>query len=385
MNNSTSYRSTIYRSRMKRALPLAIAAFSSALATSSFAQQLMLEEVVVTAQKRAQTLSDVPLSVSAVSGDKMMEAGISDFADLMAYVPNFQKADTAIGSYLAIRGIGSGINQGFEQSVVQYVDDIALGRSPLARMPFMDLNRIEVLRGPQNVLFGKNSVAGALALVTNKPSDQFEGSVMAEYEPEYNTRQGQFMVSGPLTDTLRGRLALRYYNDGGYYDNNLNGDEEAGREDITWRGTLAWDINDRTEAILKVEQTSFDLDGRSDEIVFAYANPIEGDALFGLTYPESAELVGTLTGQDIGSDDGRQDFRRNTNLDETSETNTDNVTLTINWEGDYFTVTSVTGYLAYDTDDLLDTDGSGIDAFTTHQQEDYDLFSQVLRFTSPGG
>jgi outer membrane receptor protein involved in Fe transport len=252
-------------------------------------------------------------------------------------------------------------------------------------MPFMDLNRIEVLRGPQNVLFGKNSVAGALALVTNKPADHFEGSVMAEYEPEYNTRQGQFMVSGPLTDTLRGRLALRYYDDDGYFDNNLNGHEEAGREDITWRGTLAWDINDRTEAILKVEQTSFDLDGRSDEILFTYTNPIEGDPFFGMTYPESAELVGALTGQDIGSDDGKQNYKRNTNIDESSDTDTTNVTLTVNWEGDNFSITSVTGYLDYDTDDHLDSDGAGIDAFTAHQKEEYEQFSQELRFTSPGG
>jgi outer membrane receptor protein involved in Fe transport len=83
-----------------------------------------------------------------------------------------------------IRGIGSGVNQGFEQSVMMYVDDIALGRGRLAQIPFLDLKRVEVLRGPQNVLFGKNSLAGALSLVTNKPSPDFGGMVLAEYEPE---------------------------------------------------------------------------------------------------------------------------------------------------------------------------------------------------------
>jgi outer membrane receptor protein involved in Fe transport len=190
---------------------------------------------------------DVPLSVSAVSGTKMQEAGIMDLADLVSYVPNFQKSDTSIGSYLVIRGIGSGINQGFEQSVVQYVDDIALGRAPLARMPFLDLARVEVLRGPQNVLFGKNSIAGALSLVTNKPSDELEGSIMLEYEPDYETSVANLVVSGPLTDTLRGRLAVRYYEDGGYFENNLNGDDEANREDTTVRGILAWDPTDTLE------------------------------------------------------------------------------------------------------------------------------------------
>jgi outer membrane receptor protein involved in Fe transport len=222
-----------------------VAALAMTLPAS--AQNFALEEVIVTAQKRAQSLMDVPLSVSAVSGTKMQEAGIMDLADLVSYIPNFQKSDTSIGSYLVIRGIGSGINQGFEQSVVQYVDDIALGRAPLARMPFLDLARVEVLRGPQNVLFGKNSIAGALSLVTNKPSDELEGSIMLEYEPDYETSVANLVVSGPLTDTLRGRLAVRYYEDGGYFENNLNGDDEANREDTTVRGILAWDPTDTLE------------------------------------------------------------------------------------------------------------------------------------------
>lgn len=357
----------------------------AAISNPASAQQPMLEEVIVTAQKRAQSLSDVPISVSAVGGEKMANAGILDLADLSAYVPNFQKADTSIGSYVTIRGIGSGINQGFEQSVVQYVDDIALGRSPLARVPFVDLNRIEVLRGPQNVLFGKNSIGGALSMVTNKPTDEFSGNLMLQYEPEYNTRMGTGVISGPISDTLRGRLAVRYYDDEGYFDNNLNGNEEANREDQTIRAILSWDISDTVNAELKAERTSFELNGRSDELAFAYANPVESDPFFGLTYPQTAGVLGQLTGQDIGSDDGKQNFKRNTNLDEVSELDSDNVTLTVNWDADAFTLTSITGYLAYETDETLDTDGAGVDAFTQEQEEEYSQFSQEIRFTSPGG
>ena len=362
-----------------------LAAALALLAGPATAQQLMLEEVIVTAQKRAESLSDVPISVSAVGGERMQDAGILDLADLTPYVPNFQKADTSIGSYLTIRGIGSGINQGFEQSVVQYVDDVALGRSPLARVPFVDLNRIEVLRGPQNVLFGKNAIAGALSMVTNSPTDELSGDVMLEYEPDYETLLGTAVISGPLADNLRGRLALRYYDDSGFFENNLNGDDEANREDQTIRGILSWDITDTLVADLKVERTSFELDGRTDEISFTYANPIEADPFFGMTYPQIADVIGQLTGQDIGSDDGVQNFRRNTNIDETSELDADNLTLTLNWEAEGFTLTSVTAYMGYETDEQLDTDGSGIDAFTMTQEEEYDQFSQEIRFASPGG
>jgi iron complex outermembrane receptor protein len=354
-------------------------------ASTAQGQDGVLEEVIVTAQKRAQSLSDVPISVSAVGGEQMRNASVLDLADLTPYIPNFQKADTSIGQYLTIRGIGSGINQGFEQSVVQFVDDVPLGRGPLARVPFVDLDRIEVMRGPQNVLFGKNAIAGALAMVTAKPTDELSTRVLLEYEPEYDTTLATGIISGPLTDSLRGRLAVRYYDDGGFYENNLNGNDEAQREDQTIRGIIAWDITDNFEAELKVERTSFELDGRTDEISFAYANPVEGDGFFGLTYPEIAGTVGALTRQNIGSDDGVQNFRRNSNIDETSELDADNVTLTLNWDLGGATLTSVTAYMGYETDEALDLDGSGIDAFTQTQREEYDQFTQEIRIASPGG
>jgi outer membrane receptor protein involved in Fe transport len=369
--------------KIARHTPLAAAL--AALAMPVMAQPLVLEEVVVTAQKRVQSLSDVPLSVSAVGGEQMRDASIMDLADLTPYIPNFQKADTSIGQYLTIRGIGSGINQGFEQSVVQFIDDVPLGRGPLARVPFADLERIEVLRGPQNVLFGKNAIAGALSMVTAKPTEELSGRLLLEYEPEYETTVATAAISGPITDSLRGRIALRYYDDGGFFENKLNGNDEAAREDQTLRGILAWDVTDNLEAELKLERTTFELDGRTDEIVFAYANPVEGDGFFGLTYPEIGGVLRALTRQDIGSDDGAQDYRRNSNINESSELDADNATLTLNWAIDDYLLTSVTAYMGYDTDEYLDVDGSGIDAFTQTQQEEYDQFTQEIRLTSPGG
>jgi iron complex outermembrane recepter protein len=379
MNSTSPSRPT------RRALPLAIATITALTASPVFAQQLALEEVIVTAQKREQSLMDVPLSVTAVSGDKMMEAGIRNLGDLTAYVPNFQKSETSIGNYLSIRGISSGINQGFEQSVVQYVDDVALGRSPLARAPFMDLNRVEVLRGPQNVLFGKNSIGGALSLVTNRPTQAFEGSAMLEYEPEYATAEGTLVVSGPLSDSLSGRLAVRYLDDDGYFENNLNGDDEANREERTIRGTLAWDVSDSLEAVLKVERSTFDFKGRTDELTFSYLNNVPTSPFYGMSYAEAGAALGSFTGQDIGSDDGQQNYKRNTNTDESSDNDTNNVTLTLNWEGDAFSLTSVTGYMDYDLEEVVDSDASGFDVWVNNQSERYDQFSQELRLTSPGG
>tara|TARA_R100000005_G_scaffold94720_1_gene73619 strand:- start:9600 stop:10319 length:720 start_codon:yes stop_codon:yes gene_type:complete len=215
-------------------LPLAVACACAANAASA----QMLEEVVVTAQKRSQSLQDVPISINAVSGEKLKEAGITRIADLQVYVPNLTMSEAAIGSNIYIRGVGSQVNQGFEQSVGTYVDGIYFGRPRQLRAPFFDLERVEVLRGPQSILFGKNSIAGALNLVSAKPTDEFEGSVSALLEPDHGELETSLVLSGPLSDTLSGRLALRYREMDGFIDNVAKGIDEMETEETVVRGAL---------------------------------------------------------------------------------------------------------------------------------------------------
>jgi len=155
----------------------------------------VLEEVLVTATLRTESLQDVPVSVSAIAGEKMQEAGIDKIEDLQAYVPNLSMSETGIGTNIYIRGIGSGINPGFEQSVGMYFDGISYGRGQLTRAPFLDLARVEVLRGPQNILYGKNSIAGALSLISARPGQEQEGMISGLYEPDHDEKIVDFMVS----------------------------------------------------------------------------------------------------------------------------------------------------------------------------------------------
>lgn len=347
--------------------------------------QLILEEVTVTAQKRVQSLQDVPLSVSAFDGERLEKADITDLADLTAYVPNFSKSDTSIGQYLVIRGISSGINQGFEQSVVQFVDDVALSRGTLARMPFMDLERVEVLRGPQNVLFGKNAIGGAISMVTAKPTEELMARTLLEYVPDSNGTRVTGVVSGPFSEAVRARLAIRYSEDDGYFHNNLTGNKEPGLEEAAVRGIIDWDITESLTASLKLEHSRFDFRGRNDEMFYTYRNPDPTSPFYGLTYPQIAQAVGQLVGQDVGSDDGTQDYRRNTNISERSDNDVSNATLRFDWGLNWATLTSISAYLDYSTDEATDTDAAGIDAFTNKKDESFDQFSQEIRLTSPGG
>ncbi len=182
---------------------------ATALAASvSTTAQAQLEEVIVTAQKRVESLQDVPISVSAVSGDRMDNAQITNLESLTTYVPNFSMNQSGISNNITIRGVSSGINPGFEQSTGMYVDNLYYGRSQLSRLPMFDMERVEVLRGPQPILFGKNSIAGAVSMITAKPTQEFEGSISALYEFEEEQQDYRLVLSGPLTDTVSGRLSM---------------------------------------------------------------------------------------------------------------------------------------------------------------------------------
>lgn len=341
------------------------------LLSTSQVQARALEEVVVTAQKRAESLQDVPISVSAVSGDKLSEASITEVGDLTALVPNFTMNETGIGTNISIRGISSGINPGFEQSVGMYVDGVYYGRAQLARAPFLDLERIEVLRGPQSILFGKNSIAGAVSMIAAKPTDEFEGSITALYEPDHGEVDTRLVLSGPLSEDLSGRLAVLYSEQDGFFENTTLGRDEPQEEEFVVRGTLDWQINDALSASLKVENGSFDSEGRFLEII----NPTTLPG--GVPYPAVLSQFGTTLDTD-------QDFRRQSSGD-SSENDFENVTLNVQYDIGEHRLDFTTGYLAYDFEEICDCDFIGANIFNVDGAEDFEQFSQEVRLTSPVG
>jgi len=379
---------------------------------SVFAAQL--EEVVVTAQLREQSLQDVPVSVSAISGAKMMEAGLSKIEDLQAYVPNFTMTESSIGTDIYIRGIGSGENQGFEQSVGMYVDGIYYGRAQLARAPFLDLERVEVLRGPQNILLGKNSIAGAINISTASPSDETEFYAQATFEPELNEQVIDFVASGPVSDNLRARFSMRQRHTDGFVKNQVLNRDEAQRDEATYRLKLAWDIGNDADAMLKFELGSFDVIGRQSEIltdnpsdsdIFLFTGRTYGEILNDTTFPDlgaAGGLVGSLPSgirdliqlQDNGSilnmqaDDSvldvKADRKRHSNGD-FSNNDTQNITFKMNKYVDGDTFTSITAYMAYQYDEECDCDFTGAPLFQVVMEEEYEQFSQEFRWISAPG
>lgn len=358
------------------------------LCLSSLSHGAVLEEVIVTAQFREQSLQDVPVSVSAISGEKLMEAGLNKIQDLQAYVPNLTMSENGIGTAIYIRGIGSGINQGFEQSVGMYVDGVYYGRAQLARAPFLDLARVEVLRGPQNILYGKNSIAGAISIITARPSNEFEGMVSVVYEPKFDEQVFDISLSGPLSDTVGLRFSARKREFGGYIENLTLGRDEPDYNEETLRLKLVWDAADDLTVAVKGELGSFDVLGRQVEIVNDGKSTSTNPLFTGRTYAEildDTQVPGVL---DIDSDDSVlnnfQDFKRSANGD-SSINDTVNVTLTVDWLRDEHLFTSTTAYVAYEYDDLCDCDFTGAEGFKVVLQEQYRQLSQEFRWMSPAG
>lgn len=333
-----------------------------------------LEEVVVTAQKRVQSLQDVPLSVNAIDGDRIVQAAFGEIEDIQILVPNLTMTETGIGTQLSIRGIGSGINQGFEQSVGMFVDGIYHGRAQLARAPFLDLERVEVLRGPQSILFGKNAIAGAISMTTAKPTYEPEASITAFYEPDDSAVEFRGHVSGPFSDTLAGRIAFLVTENDGYFENTTLGEGEPAETERVIRGTLQWEPTSNFSATGMVELGQFDAEGRFLEVV----NPVERPG--GIPY--SAVLANPAFDTILETD---QNFRRQSNGDSSQNTTRKGV-LTLEYEFDSgLTLTSVTGYNSYTYSEFCDCDFTGAVIFDADTAEDFDQYSQELRIASPTG
>ena len=342
--------------------------------------QLVLEEIIVTAQKRQETLQDVPISVHVLGSAILNDASLDKIEEIQHYVPNLQMTESGISTQMYIRGIGTGNNQGFEQSVGMYIDGVYYGRQQLIRAPLFDLERIEVLRGPQGVLFGKNTIAGALNMTSAKPTDDFTGLLSLE-GGDYGIFDAQAMVSGPLSDNVRGRLAVRYYEEDGYFTNIFRGRDETVREDVAIRGMLEWDPTDNLALSLKIESNQFDAVGRSISIVQDDVS-IPPFPTAGLNFDQIFEFV-LMQPDRVG--DPIIDFNRRADAREDSQNDLTNITFTADYGLGENTLTFVTGIVEYEIEETCDCDFVAGSIFSTLALEEYEQFSQEIRLTSPTG
>ena len=359
-------------STLRKLLQANCAALISALVAPSFADELIIEEIMVTATKQEASLQDVPVALSVMTGDKVNEQGAFSLEDIVQFIPNVDITETSGGEKMFIRGIGTFGNSGFEQSVGTFVDGVYRGRGQASRAALLDLERVEVLKGPQNTLFGKNTVSGALNITSASPTDEFEASISGTFEPEFDGWGTTLVLSGPLSETFRARLALRVDETDGYMDNLTSGKEERQEKEFAGRLTLDWDASDYVNFLFKWETGDQDTTGRQNKV--AIVTPTSdfiyrtfGNPNFVASDNYDKYQDGSLPGRPPQYDDSRWDL----------------FSLTATADIGEFTLKSITGYIDAEVENALDLDFAPIDLIGQQRRERHEQFTQELMLFSP--
>lgn len=350
---------------MKSSMKFLATAVALASSQAVYAQP-MLEEIIVTAQKRAQSAQDVPISITALDGDFLEERNIFSAQDLEKFTPGLRiPQQDAAKTFIRIRGVGSRkFDIGAAGSVGVFTDEVYQPRFSGADIGFLDMGRVEVLKGPQGTLFGRNTAAGAISAWTRKPTHESEGYIEAGLgsEDSYLVRGA---VNGSVTDNLAMRFAAGHEERGGFQKNTLTGTSDDSTN-TTARLQALWDVSDT----LTVQ-------------AFAQYNERGQDAML-----QKNIALGTEDGQifpllmapgRVAIDNG--DFR-DYPLTHDGDFDYETLMLYLRVEKDFehFDLVSLTSYLDGEGDIENDFDSAEVNIGLSLFEEDYDTFSQELRF-----
>ena len=337
-----------------RPLAIAVAIASGAVASTAAQAQAprvgsasaLLEEVVVTARKREEGAQEVPLSVTAFNSDQINALKVRDLTNLRVGMPNVSLEDigtTRGTANFSIRGLG--INSSIpsiDPAVGVFVNGVYLGVNNGIIFDIFDLESIEVLRGPQGTLFGRNVTGGAILMNTKKPGDELEATL--RYSVETGDDGGissiyQGAVGGPITDNLGARLVLYYNDDDGRFENEFDGDDFGEIEQKMARGTIAWTPTDTTDVTL----------------MFEY-NDTEGDGPAAQSHTNGRGVPGAIVNFD------RDEFGFNIDEGGFQDNDTTFVTAQLDQAIDFGdgNITAILGYRDYDGESNIDVDGQPI-------------------------
>lgn len=349
-----------------------VASVSGYALTANADEKLVLEEVVVTASKRAENLQDVSVSVSAVGADYMQDAGISDMVDIAQHVPALTVTTNSSpwNTSFRIRRIGhEGNILTFEPDTGLFIDGAFRSRSSLGLGDLVDVERIEVLKGPQSTLYGKNVTAGVIGVTTAAPSQEFQA--MAEVslgEDGYSNVKGY--VSGGLTDTVSGRVSLSSSRRDGLIENVSFGRDPDSLDSQSLRGQLLFEPSDDLSIRLIGGAVKRDMTAQSGDVGWG---PTMQGVFAALGKPAQDVVAGNRkVEQPRGADRFNQDSYEFTAI--------------VNYDIDDLTLTSITSYDTYDVArDSQNVTVSPLNIIQFVDTSEGYSYSQELRLSSPGG
>ena len=342
---------------------------SGALLLSGVAQA-QIDEVIVTANKREQTLQDIPVSVTVTSGDTIQKAAIQDISDLQSVVPTLRvsQLQSSTNTSFSIRGFGNGSNnEGIEPSVGVFIDGVYRSRAGSAISDLPRLERVEVLSGPQSILFGKNASAGVISIITPKPSGETGGYIEASLgNMGYKNTKALFesAISEDLSFDVSGNMTQR----DGYFTNIAGGAAMNERDRWGVRGQVSWTPRDNTEVRIIADYDSI------DEVCCGTSNLING-ATGGVIFA----LGGALVPEQPFA------YRMAVDIEPFNEIENGGISAQIDVDYDNFVLTSITSQRFSDTFEALDIDMTSAPLTQTSPNDlNVDTFTQEIRLTSTG-
>ena len=368
-----------------------------ALAQDAIADESGVEEIIVTATRRASALSDVPIAVSAVSAETLQNSGANDIRQLNQLAPSLLVSSTgseANGS-ARVRGIGTvGDNPGLESSVAVFIDGVYRSRSGIGLNELGEIERVEVLRGPQGTLFGRNASAGLINIISKKPSFEFGGMGALSYG-NYDYIRAEGAVTGPVAETLAARIDAVYVQRDGFYTDVANGTDVNDRDRYFVRGQLLYEPSDDLEVRIIGDYTKRDEKCCGAVYVTNAINPSIGALnnratpllVGGVTNPTGNNIINVL--QDLGlpaaafADPYSRNIYTTPGRSYGGETEDKGLSAEVNWDFGNATLTSISAYRDYKSSQGSDTDYSTVDILYRADDGEgsrrFEVFTQELR------
>lgn len=368
--------------RHHRAALLTLSALALGVAAQAHAQDSAptddSDEIIVTAQRRAQSAFDVGITL-AVADQELLEARrIEVVTDLVSFTPNVSVKDNVPGlvPVITIRGVGlNDFSATNNPSAGVYVDEVSLSSLALMNFDFFDIERLEVLKGPQGTLYGRTATAGALNIVTARPTfDRLSGKLGGSWG-NYQAKDIQAMVNVPVSETLALRFAGKgVFQDKGYYFNQRLNRDIGRREVFLGRAQALWEPSDKVEALLKVEGQRSRSELGSGEFLGAFPTPTLPAGVSCPGAPQCSDFFGY-------TDTDGNPFRGNWSVSPDYAVNQVNTTARIQADLGFATLTSVTGYIKFDRAWSADTDGGPLPQLDFVTNDRVKQFSQELRLS----
>lgn len=340
-------------------------------ATSATAQTLILEEIIVTAQKRVENVQNIPITINVVTGERLDNFSIRDTNDLAAFVPGLTIQHTPQNlSQVTMRGLGTGSGgESLDQSVGLFIDGLWAGRIREFQASLFDVERVEVIKGTQTTLLGKNTSLGAISIVSRRPGEEFGGYIQGDYETEFDST---FLTGAVDIPSQLGnyRLAFNRVMEEGYVDNRATGNEVPEREQSTVRASAAFDVSDQGFLLLTYQYDDLEILGDTFQ-------PDNDETGFILSLDPSAT---------IGVDDDKNALTSYGGSGEAEDEQTSQRAIAL-YEHNFgeYQFTSLSGWTEYENERLTDSDFLTVDYLNTAFTSDYEQFSQEFRIASPTG